>query len=51
ANLEGANLEGANLESADLKNISWDNRTNWEGVKNLDKARNIPEDLKNELSD
>ncbi|MBD2565203.1 pentapeptide repeat-containing protein [Nostoc linckia FACHB-391] len=55
ANLEGAylysaNLYGANLYGANLLNITWDEDTNWNGVRELDKARNRPESLLSQLN-
>jgi hypothetical protein len=35
ANLRGAYLRGAYLRGANLENISWDEYTNWEDVKDL----------------
>ncbi|MBD2536229.1 pentapeptide repeat-containing protein, partial [Nostoc flagelliforme FACHB-838] len=50
ANLSGANLSGANLSGANLLNITWDEHTNWDNVRLLDKARNIPESLLSQLN-
>ncbi|MEA5605274.1 hypothetical protein [Nostoc sp. UHCC 0252] len=33
------------LNGADLLNITWDKHTNWNGVRELDKARNVPSAL------
>ncbi|MBD2498682.1 pentapeptide repeat-containing protein [Nostoc sp. FACHB-280] len=59
ANLSGANLSDANLSSADLSganlsheifgDIMWDENTNWENVRGLDTAVNVPEALKQQL--
>ena len=49
AYLEGAYLEGANLEGAYLKDVSWDEQTNWKEVREWKTARNIPEELKQQL--
>ncbi|MEH2461786.1 MAG: pentapeptide repeat-containing protein [Nostoc sp.] len=58
ANLTNVNLKGANLSGVDFysetfetnfENISWDNYTNWENVKGLDTAENIPKALKQQL--
>ncbi|MGK7872633.1 MAG: pentapeptide repeat-containing protein [Xenococcaceae cyanobacterium] len=46
ANLKGANLSGTNLRGANLKNVSWDKKTNWQMVKSLQEALNIPKKLK-----
>jgi uncharacterized protein YjbI with pentapeptide repeats len=54
ANLQGAYLQGADLENvcfdgANLEGIFWDRSTNWEGVRGLSTAHNIPEALKQQL--
>ncbi|MEH1828954.1 MAG: pentapeptide repeat-containing protein [Nostoc sp.] len=54
ANLSGAYLSRAYLSGADLSNevlgdIRWDENTNWENVKGLDTAKNVPEALKQKL--
>jgi hypothetical protein len=41
---------GTNLFGADLLNITWNERTNWNNVQGLDKARNVPEDLLSQLN-
>ena len=50
ANLKGAILDGANLVRANLENIRWNPAPNWTDVRGLDQARNVPEDLKQQLS-
>jgi uncharacterized protein YjbI with pentapeptide repeats len=49
AYLSAANLDEANLNQANLDYISWDKDTNWENVKGLETARNVPEKLKQQL--
>ncbi|WP_190711088.1 pentapeptide repeat-containing protein [Leptolyngbya sp. FACHB-402] len=59
ANLDSAYLHGADLTSADLisadltsailDNISWNEETNWEGVRGLETAINVPIALKQQL--
>jgi uncharacterized protein YjbI with pentapeptide repeats len=49
ANLSSANLSRANLSSANLANISWNDETNWEGVRGLESAQNVPSALKRQL--
>jgi uncharacterized protein YjbI with pentapeptide repeats len=63
ANLSGATLDLANLknvrfecgdvfqkpECSNLNNIKWDKSTQWEGIQNWDKAKNIPSALKKQL--
>jgi hypothetical protein len=49
ANLSYANLSYANLSYANLEAIRWDQETNWQGVKGLDTAQNVPEALKQQL--
>ncbi|OJJ19724.1 hypothetical protein BI308_21420 [Roseofilum reptotaenium AO1-A] len=59
-NLSGANLRGANLNGAILNrtilndeiwgDICWDERTQWEGLRGLKTAINIPDQLKQELA-
>ncbi|MBE9160679.1 pentapeptide repeat-containing protein [Nodosilinea sp. LEGE 06152] len=46
ANLQRANLQGASLQGADFKNIKWDDATSWPNTDEVAKAKNIPEDLK-----
>ena len=47
--LDGAILDGASLEGASLKRISWDTETNWQNVQELNTARNVPTELKQQL--
>jgi uncharacterized protein YjbI with pentapeptide repeats len=49
ANLNGADLDGANLDEANLQNISWNRDTNWENIRGLASAMNVPEKLKQQL--
>jgi len=49
ANLSDANLSDANLSGAYLENISWDDKTNWDGVTGLETAIKVPEALKQQL--
>ena len=49
ANLESTNLYGANLRSANLQSIQWDDETNWNNVKSIETAKNIPKRLKRQL--
>lgn len=49
ANLSNANLYRTTLSSANLDSISWNEETNWEGVKGLETARNVPIALKQQL--
>ena len=49
ANLSSTNLSGANLAHVFLGNIRWDQNTNWEGVRGLETAKNLPEALKRQL--
>jgi hypothetical protein len=49
ADLSYADLSYADLSYADLESISWNQETNWQGVKGLDTARNVPEALKQQL--
>jgi uncharacterized protein YjbI with pentapeptide repeats len=49
ANLRRADLRSANLDDANLENVRWDQNINWEGVKGLETARNLPEALKQQL--
>ena len=49
ADLSEADLSYADLSYADLEAIDWDQETNWQGVKGLDTAQNVPEALKQQL--
>jgi uncharacterized protein YjbI with pentapeptide repeats len=53
ADLSGANLSGANLSGAELSgtfgDIEWDENTNWENVRGLDTAVDVPEALRRQL--
>jgi len=49
ANLSNADLSNADLSGADLESISWNQGTNWQGVKGWDTAKNVPEALKQQL--
>jgi len=49
ANLSGADLKGANLSDEFFGDVRWDENTNWENVRGLDTARNVPEALKQQL--
>jgi uncharacterized protein YjbI with pentapeptide repeats len=48
--LHDANLSGADLSGADLSNLLHNASTNWEAVKGLDTAKNIPDRLKQQLN-
>jgi Pentapeptide repeats (8 copies)/NACHT domain len=50
ANLFGANLAEANLDGANLFGISWNEHTSWGNVHNLENAIDVPEALKQLLS-
>ncbi|MGK7955870.1 MAG: pentapeptide repeat-containing protein [Crocosphaera sp.] len=49
ANLRYANLRYADLSNADLEDITWNEDTNWKGVKGLETARNVPKALREQL--
>ena len=53
ADLSGADLSGANLSGANLSGIfgdvKWSENTNWENVRDLDTAVNVPEALRQQL--
>ena len=49
ASLYGASLYGANLNRTSLDDISWNSKTNWGQVQGLETAKNVPEQLKQEL--
>jgi hypothetical protein len=50
ANLRGADLSRADLSRANFSNLLHDASTNWEAVKGLDTAQNIPDRLKQQLN-
>jgi uncharacterized protein YjbI with pentapeptide repeats/energy-coupling factor transporter ATP-binding protein EcfA2 len=50
ATLAGANLDGATLAGATLADISWNDRTSWNNVHNLENAIGVPEALKQLLT-
>ncbi len=50
ANLRAANLNGANLSDANLKDITWDEQTQWENIRGLETAINVPDALKQKLA-
>lgn len=45
----GAHLQNADFSSANLRGIAWSVDTNWEGVRGLETARNVPIALKQQL--
>ncbi len=45
ATLNGTNLADADLIGSDLEDISWDKNTQWQGIRGLETARNVPESL------
>ncbi|MEB3191354.1 MAG: pentapeptide repeat-containing protein [Snowella sp.] len=47
--LIGTDFSDADLSNANLKDIRWDQETNWQGVKGLDTAKNVPDALKQQL--
>jgi uncharacterized protein YjbI with pentapeptide repeats len=47
--LRSADLSSADLNYANLMEISWNQQTNWEGVRGLETAKNVPEALKQQL--
>ncbi len=49
ANLSGVDFSGAYLSDEFVGNIRWDQNTNWEGVRGLETAKNLPEALKQQL--
>ena len=49
ANLKDANLSDAKLDSTNLRNITWNDEINWNRIKGLNNAKNIPSDLKTHL--
>jgi uncharacterized protein YjbI with pentapeptide repeats len=42
-------LKQANVSGAILENIKWNEQTNWEGVRGLETAVNVPDALKQQL--
>jgi len=49
ANLSGANLSGAVLSERTFGDIEWDENTNWDNVRGLDTAVDVPEALRRQL--
>jgi uncharacterized protein YjbI with pentapeptide repeats len=49
ASLSGVNLAGVNLGDADLVDIYSGVKTNWNGVKGLETARNLPDVLRQQF--
>jgi len=54
ADLSGADLSGANLSGADLgdrmfRDVKWNENTNWENVRGLDTAVDVPQALWRQL--
>ena len=49
ANLSGANLSGVYLSDRTSGDFKWDENTNWENVRGLDTAVNVPEALRRQL--
>jgi hypothetical protein len=49
ADLSGAKLRGADFRGADLRDVIWDIQTQWPNPKEVAKAKNIPEKLKQQL--
>jgi uncharacterized protein YjbI with pentapeptide repeats len=47
--LTGVILNGANLSNANLEEMNWGENQQWEGVRGLETALNVPEALKQEL--
>ncbi|MBP0004843.1 MAG: pentapeptide repeat-containing protein [Cyanobacteria bacterium SBC] len=50
ADLSGADLRGAVLSNDVFGDIRWDKYTQWQGVRGLKTARNVPEALKKQLN-
>jgi uncharacterized protein YjbI with pentapeptide repeats len=48
-NLSGADLSGASLNDRTFGDIEWDENTNWENVRGLDTAVDVPEALWQQL--
>jgi len=49
ADLSDANLRRANLSDRTFGDVKWDENTNWENVRGLDTAVNVPEALRRQL--
>ncbi|MEP0811919.1 pentapeptide repeat-containing protein [Coleofasciculus sp. FACHB-SPT9] len=49
ADLSRAILSRVNLSGANLEHIFWEKYTNWENIRNLATAKNVPEALKQQL--
>ena len=49
AYLWGAALQQADFRGTDLLGVSWDEETNWEDVRGLETAHNVPDKLKQQL--
>ena len=49
AYLSGANLSGVNLTDRTFGDIEWNENTNWENVRGLDTAVDVPEALRRQL--
>jgi uncharacterized protein YjbI with pentapeptide repeats len=49
ASLVGASLFSASLNGASLQDVSWSQETQWETIRGLDKAIDVPEVLKEQL--
>ncbi|MEG4147159.1 pentapeptide repeat-containing protein [Microcoleus sp. Pol12B5] len=49
ADLSGANLSGARLSDRTIGDIKWDEDTNWDNVRGLDTAVDVPEALRQQL--
>jgi uncharacterized protein YjbI with pentapeptide repeats len=50
AYLSGANLSGVNLTDRTFGDIEWNENTNWENVRGLDTAVDVPEALRRQLA-
>jgi len=49
ANLSGAHLNGASLTDRTFGDVKWNENTNWENVRGLDTAVDVPEALRQQL--
>ncbi|MFN6563444.1 MAG: pentapeptide repeat-containing protein [Nostoc sp. ChiSLP01] len=49
SNLSSAILRGADLSDANMEQMTWGQKQQWESVRGLEKAVNVPEALKEEL--